>query len=147
MTIRTAANSATPADAPFVHEIVLARPIATVWTALVRKDIVDKYYLAPLGADIATVGSEVFYGLPSNKMIVGTVLAVEAPTRLVHTFRFASDSGPDTTVTYALAATGSGTVLRIEHRGYPDPSQGYSDIAMGWPIIAGRLKALLEGTA
>ena len=137
---------AKPPSEPFVHEIALAQPVATVWAALTRKALVDKYYFAPLGADISQAGTEIYYGLPNGKMITGTILKFQPPALLVHTFRFAGDMvSPETTVTYSLAANGNGTTLRVEHRGYPIPSQGYADISGGWPIIFDRLAALLDG--
>ena len=138
--------AAKPPSEPFVHEIVLAQPMATVWEALTRKAIVDTYYFAPLGADISQAGTEIYYGPVDGKMITGTVVKLQPPALLVHTFRFVGDTvSPETTVTYSLAANGSGTTLRVEHRGYPVPSQGYADISGGWPIIFDRLAALLDG--
>ena len=139
-------DTATAQPKPFVHEIALAHPVATVWAALTHKALVDKYYFAPVGADISQAGTEIYYGLPDGKLITGTILKIQPPALLVHTFRFVGDeTSPETTVTYSLAANGIDTTLRVEHRGYPVPSQGYADISGGWPIIFDRLAALLDG--
>ena len=129
-----------------VYEVGLAHPIAAVWDGITRKSLVDKYYFAPLGADMSEAGKPMYYGAPAKPAITGTVIAYRAPQLLEHSFRFAGDSSsPDTVVTYRLAATGKGTRVRIEHRGYPGDSQGYSDVSLGWPILMDRLDALLDG--
>lgn len=138
--------SAAPArDAAFHLDVQLDHPIDQVWAALTRKQIIDKYYFVPVNADIAHVGAEIAYGPPGTTMIAGVVRDIAAPRLLVHTFRFDSDPiGTDTVVTYRLVEAGKGVRLEIVHAGYAVDSQGYADIAGGWPIIAERLKATLD---
>lgn len=130
----------------FTREVSLRHPIEAVWAAVTRKELVDKYYFVPLGADISQAGVEIFFGPPNNKAIVGTVVAYEPPRLLRHTFRFVGDDkSPDTTVTYTLTSEPGGTRLHLEHRGYPVDSQGYADISGGWPVLLDGLKAVLDG--
>lgn len=140
------ATASPSAPEPFVHDVLLDHPPGAVWAAITRKELVDRYYFAPLGEDVVRAGADIYYGLPTNKMIVGSIVACEPPRQLVHTFRFVGDDeSPDTVVTYALEPSGAGTRLRVEHRGYATDSQGYADVSMGWPIILDQLKDLLDG--
>ena len=137
---------ATRPDGMFCLELALNHPIDAVWAAITKKSLVDRYYFAPLGADVGAAGSAIVYGLPASPLIIGRVIAIEAPCRLAHSFRFIEEADTTATVVeYTLVAHNQGTRLRIEHRGYSPNSQGYADIAGGWPIIADRLQALLDG--
>ncbi len=129
----------------FVHEVALDHPVEQVWEAITRKSAVDRYYLAPLGADVGTAGAEIFYGTAAQKLIVGRVIESKAPRQLVHSFRFAGENEPDSVVTYALTASAAGTRLRIEHRGYAPGTERHSDISLGWPIITDGLAEMLAG--
>lgn len=131
---------------PYRQSLLIDRPVAEVWQALTEKRLVDLYYLAPLGADIGAAGSEIYYGLPDQKMILGEVRRLEAPQLLEHSFRFAFGAPPEESlVTYRLEPEAGGTRLTLEHSGFEPDSQSYADISGGWPIILGNLKALLEG--
>lgn len=128
-------------------EITLNAPLETVWQAITEKALVDRYYLAPLLADVTGLGDAVAYGAPGAPMIDGSVTLWDPPNRLVHGFAFVEDGapGPASEVTYALVPDGEGTRLTLEHRGYAEGTQPHADIAMGWPIILEGLKATLDG--
>ncbi|MEM9146187.1 MAG: SRPBCC domain-containing protein [Pseudomonadota bacterium] len=133
-------------DAMFRAEITLSATPEAVWTALTEKSVVDRYYLAPLIADVTGAGDRMAYGTQNAAMIEGSVLTYEPPYRLVHSFAFVEPSGPGpvSEVTYRLAAQGDETRLAVEHRGYAEDSQPYADISMGWPIILDGLKSVVE---
>jgi uncharacterized protein YndB with AHSA1/START domain len=128
-----------------VHEVALDHPSEAVWRAITRKSAVDRYDLAPLGADIGAPGDDIFYGTAAQKLITGRVLEADAPRRLVHTFRFAGRDEPTSEVAYVLTPIAGRTRLRIEHRGYARGSQRHADVALGWPIITDGLAAYLAG--
>ena len=129
----------------FARSIEIASKPDVVWNALTKKAHVDKYYLAPLGEDLSSTESEIFYGTSEKKMIAGEVTIFEPPMRLTHTFRFAGRDGAKTSyVTYWIKAVEGGSKLTISHVGYKAGSQDYADISMGWPIIMDGLKAYLE---
>lgn len=132
--------------ATYVIETTVAQPIDVVWAAVTKKNIVDRYYFIPLGADIDRAGQDIFFGNSKQKLITGTVTQLTSPTLLRHTFRFTDEADKtETTVTYRLSSEASGTRLRIEQSGYRKDLQGYGDIAGGWPIIVDRMKAVLAG--
>ena len=129
----------------FARSVKIASKPETVWNALTKKVHVDKYYLAPLGADLASAESEIFYGSPENKMIVGEVTIFEPPMRLTHTFRFSGRDGAKTSyVTYWIKPIDGGSKLTVSHVGYKADSQDFGDISAGWPIILSGLKSYLE---
>ena len=128
----------------FATGIVLEHPIELVWDAISRKAWIDRYYFLPINADVTTVGGALFYGSPDAKLITGVVLAFEPQQLLKHSFRFTGEvDKTETIVTYSLAAAGQGTHLRVEQQGYAAGSQGYADVAGGWPVILDQLKAVL----
>jgi uncharacterized protein YndB with AHSA1/START domain len=73
----------------------------------------------------------------------GTVLATEAPDRLVSSWRW---DGEDlvTTVTIRLAPAGAGCHLGVDHAGFPD-QQASDDHVIGWRDCLARLEARLTG--
>lgn len=135
--------SAEPAE--FTQTIFIARPAAVVWTALTRKEIVDRYFLVPLGTTEPAVGKEIFWGPEDGKMIVGEVLAMEEPSLFAHSFRFTdNDEDPDSRVTYEIDALGEMCALHLTHACASAESRTYQDIAGGWPVALSGLKTLLE---
>ena len=129
----------------YVLDVTFDQPIETVWAAITKKELIDKYYFSPVNADVTQVGAEIFYGPAAHKLILGKVLALDAPSLFKHSFRFAEEADTsETTVIYTLSSEAKGTRLHIEHQGYAANSQGYADIEGGWPVIAGGLKAVLE---
>ena len=146
MTLQTAVLAADAERDTYVIDALFEAPVEAVWQALTKKSLIDRYYFVPIGADITRAGDDIFYGSPADKLIVGHVLAVDGPRLLRHTFRFTEEADTTkTVVTYTLEAVGTGTRLRIEHRGYAANSQGYADIAGGWPIIVNGMKSVLAG--
>jgi len=130
----------------FKHSLTIDQPVDVVWRALTTKADVDKYYLAPLGADITSGVSEIYYGTPDNHMIVGKVVTLRPAAEFAHTFMFTGrDNPPESLATYRLTPTEDGTLLELEHTGFVADSQEYADISMGWPIILEGLKAHVEG--
>ena len=131
-------------EAMFMHQVTIKKPIDDVWGALVSKQIVDSYYFVPISGDITEAGQDFSYGVGGQAMITASVLEIEKPTVLRHSFRFAGDGQPDSVVTYELKPSGDATVVTVKHSGYEEDSQPYADIAGGWPVILGNLKSTLE---
>ncbi len=78
-------------------------------------------------------------------LISGTIIEVEPPKILVHTFKFAGSDDPETRVSYEVEPIGESMCsLTISHTGFQAEDQTYADITGGWPVIASSLKTLLE---
>lgn len=124
--------------------VYIGKSASEVWAALLTKDIVDQYYLAPLLKLDPKVGGSIAYGR-DTAMIEGVIKQFEPQKSLVHTFRFVGSSDPETTVIYELAPEGDAMCrLRIIHIGFKEENQTYAGIVGGWPMIASSLKTLLE---
>lgn len=127
------------------HTIYIGKPAAAVWEALTEKKIIDTYYLVPVSTLELKAGGKIAYGKGTSELITGTITEIEAPAKLVHTFRFTGSEDPETTVTYEVHPFGDGMcVLEITHSGFPEKNETYSKISSGWPMIASSLKTVLE---
>ena len=138
-------------DMEFVREISLSVPPEVVWSALTKPEQVRQYHLAPLSKIELKVGGDILYGTDEKVLISGAIIDCLENSRLVHTFRFGSQSGSgsdgdgDTLVRYEICVEGGSTIMRITHTGFKEENQTYANIVSGWPCILERLKAFLEG--
>ncbi len=132
-------------DSGFHYRIFIGRPPAAVWEALTDKRLVDRYFMAPLTALEPKCGGRISYGSAGSEAIVGAILEMDEPRKLVHSFRFAESPDFDSIVSYEIKGIGDEMcVLDIFHTGFPVESQAFADISGGWPVIASSLKTLLE---
>lgn len=120
----------------------LAHPPARVWEALVRPDLLARWW-AP-GDIRAEAGHRFEMGMGPWGRQACTVQAVE-PERLL-CFSF-GDGGLDTTVTFRLVPEGSGTRLVLRHEGFdpedPIGRRARDGMGQGWPTVLARLGAAL----
>jgi uncharacterized protein YndB with AHSA1/START domain len=70
----------------FRHTLFIARPAADLWSALTEKTVIDPYYLVPAKTLELWKGGKTGFG-GEAEVITGTILKLEAPGSLVHTFR------------------------------------------------------------
>ncbi|MEO5915052.1 MAG: SRPBCC domain-containing protein [Luteolibacter sp.] len=138
--------AAEPAMKPeFNYTLFIAKPAQDVWNALTRKEMIDRYYMAPLATLELKKGGKIAYGTKDSELISGIITEIDEPKKLSHTFHFAGSEDPDTTVTYEIKAIGDAMCsLRITHSGFAIENQTYADISGGWPGIASSLKTVLE---
>jgi uncharacterized protein YndB with AHSA1/START domain len=128
----------------FKYAIFIGKSAEDIWAAVTQKQIIDRYYLAPLRLLELQAGGRISYGQESDD-ISGTVLEVDAPKRLKHTFLFGGSTDPESTVTYEIKPIGSSmSLLTITHAGFPNPNEMFTQISGGWPVIASSLKTILE---
>ncbi len=140
----SAVSLAEPMKPEFQYVIFIAKPAKEVWNALTEKSSVDQYFLAPLRTLELRKGGKISYG-GDNDLIVGTILEVEAPKTLVHTFQFPGQKGNETRVAYEIKAIGElMSSLSITHTGFDSKDQSFADVSGGWPVIASSLKTVLE---
>jgi len=132
-------------DSPFRYTILIGRPPAAIWQALTQKEVIDRYFLAPLAVLDLRPGGRISYGSPQSECIVGAIIEIEEPHKLVHTFCFAGSAESESVVTYEIVTIGEAvSSLDITHSGLPRESQVYADVAAGWPAVASSMKTLLE---
>jgi uncharacterized protein YndB with AHSA1/START domain len=101
-------------------EEALPYPVETVWRALTDPVALAEWVM-PVEGFAPVVGQRfTFRARPMpgwDGVINCEVLAVEPPHRLVLRWQGSQMRNP-TTVTWALTASGGGTLLRIEHQGF-----------------------------
>lgn len=145
---------ATAARSPWQHDgtqywsiTFIQAPREVVFDHLVRAEHTVKFYFGMPINEPRAVGDAVWYGKDAaSAPIRGIVTALEAPARFAHTFVFAHNEDPPTTVEFRLHAEGPDlTRLEVRHFGFgPEASATYDDICGGWPVILSDLKTLLE---
>ncbi|MES2660266.1 MAG: SRPBCC domain-containing protein [Verrucomicrobiota bacterium] len=129
----------------FEYTIFIANPSKDVWNALIQKELVDRYFLAPLVTLELEKGGKIAYGTMDSELISGTITEIDEPQKLAHTFHFAGSGDPDTAVCYEIEAIGDWMcALHLTHSGFIGENQTYVNISGGWPVIASSLKTLLE---
>lgn len=117
--------------------VEIAAPADVVFRAMTSPQICD-WWVRPgvfdtreWSGDVRAGGSwrssGVFRGQPYA--LEGEFLAVDAPRKLVHTWR--GGSGAVTTVTYVLEPTDGGTRVTLRHSGFASP-EACENTAIGW---------------
>lgn len=128
----------------FHYTIFIAKPASDVWSALTVKKMIDQFYMAPVHTLELEKGGRISYG-GETEFITGTIMELEAPERLVHTFKFTGSGDPETRVTYEIEPIGELMCsLTISHAGFGAEDQTFANITGGWPVIASSLKTILE---
>lgn len=128
----------------FQYTLFIAKPAQEVWNALTQKQIVDQYQMAPLHTLELKKGGAILYGKESP-LVTGTIIDLDAPRKLVHSFAFAGSPDPETVASYEIEPVGELMCsLSIRHSGFPSENQSFANISSGWPVIVSGLKTLLE---
>jgi len=135
---------AEPVKPTFHYTIFIAKSAQDVWNALTQKQLVDRYYLAPLQTLELKKNGKIIYG-SKPELITGKIIEIDAPKKLVHSFVFAGSTDPETVVSYKIQPVGDLMCsLSITHTGFPSENQSFLNISDGWPVIASSLKTVLE---
>jgi uncharacterized protein YndB with AHSA1/START domain/DNA-binding transcriptional ArsR family regulator len=144
-----AANHMTASAAPpkHVYEIYIQAPPERVWQAITDPELTRQYYYATgvysdwqPGSPYRHSGAE-----GEEDSIVGEIVEIDPPRRLVQTFSFPSapDDAPSR-VTWSLEPRGGATLLTLVHDEFESETSTYRSVQHGWvPILSG-LKTLLE---
>ena len=117
-----------------------------VWRAITDPELTRGYYY---GTDIVSSWEP---GAPWKSVsgaelyLVGEIVEVDPPRRLVQTFQVAEGeraaADPPSTVTWELERDGDGTRLRLSHEGLAPATYEYTE--GGWEHILSGMKVLLE---
>lgn len=126
-----------------VVEKVLAHPPQKVWRALTESALVAQWLmnndLAPVAGHKFQFRSEPVQGW--DGVIDGEVLVVEPLQQLSYRW---SSFGLDTVVLFTLTPAEGGTLLRMEHSGFPmDRDANYKGAMYGWQKFLGSLERVL----
>ncbi len=80
----------------------------------------------------------------THAFVLGQVIEVTPPTRLVHTFRFSMEQDAPTLVEWELAPSGKGTKVTVKHSRFEGETRTYKSVSTSWPAILSLYKTIIE---
>lgn len=127
--------------------IYIRSSVDSVWNALTTPEITRTYWGGTRIESDWQVGSKILYLRNGEVTDEHTILEVEAPTLLIHTFRplfggFEHES--PSRVSIRLQPLDHIVRIDVIHDGFQDDSKMYLACCEGWPQILSSLKSLLE---
>lgn len=120
--------------------------IQRVWDEITRKGAPHQAMFATyLHGDIKP-GAIISYRDKSEKhtFVLGQVLEVEPPRKLVHTFRFSMEKDAATLVEWNLTEKNGVTTVHITHSRFEGETRTYKSVSTSWPKILGLYKSIIE---
>ncbi len=131
--------------------VYIKSPLDSVWDALTDPEVTEQYWGGTRVESDWRVGSEIHYLHDGELTDSHTILEVDKPRRLVHTFRPLvtgfRDEAPSR-VAFTMEQSGEVTRLTLAQDEFPVGSKVYLACSQGWPMVLSSLKTLLEtGTA
>ena len=129
-----------------VVERELPHPPAKIWRALTQPHLMEEWLMKN---DFAPrVGHRFNLRTDWGGVLDCEVIEADPPHRLVYSWGDGteSDSGLKTIVTWTLAPTAAGTLVRMEQSGFrPEDEAGYRGMSGGWPHIVAGLERVAAG--
>lgn len=127
--------------------IYIKASIESVWDALTNPDMTQRYWGNTRIESEWRVGSKILYVRDGEVVDEHTVVEVERPSKLIHTFHplfgeFKDE--PPSRVSVLLQSGGEVVRLALLHDAFPPDSKVYAACSVGWPLILSGLKTLLE---
>lgn len=126
----------------------IASSSAAVWDALTNPDVTQRYWFDTRIESEWKPGATVRYIREGKVTDEHTILEIDSPRRLIHTFHpvFAEElrAEPPSRVTFTLEQDGEVVRLTMVHDNFPPDSRVYPSCREGWRIILNNLKTLLE---
>ncbi|MGH3480107.1 MAG: SRPBCC domain-containing protein [Nocardioidaceae bacterium] len=134
------------AEHELVHSILVRASIDEVWSEITR---VRGRQRAMLDAVLDTTfqpGDPLYYRSADGRrvLIVGRVVAVEAPRRFSHTQQLLVRDDPPTLVTWELDEVEGGTRVTLRHSGWPADTDDLDKVDATWAVVLPELKKLVE---
>ena len=127
--------------------IYIKTSIAVLWDALTNPDVTQRYWGNTRIESDWQVGSKVLYLRDGEVTDEHTVLAVEKPRLLAHTFHplfGAFKDEPASRVRFLLNESGEVARMTVVHDNFPPQSKVFPACSDGWPMMLSSLKTLLE---
>jgi uncharacterized protein YndB with AHSA1/START domain len=130
-----------------VYKVTIAAPIETVWSELVKTTSPRPFFWDSSWDTPAMKPGNPYRMLSKDKKVVavvGQVLEMEPPNRLVTSFRMTALDDPPSKVTYTLKAVPEGTEFSLITENVVAGSKSEKSMAGGGPFIVKNLKAFVE---
>lgn len=130
-----------------VMQIFIQTTPEKLWQALTDGEFTKQYYFTCAIESTWQVGAPyTMVDIEGNVALMGTVLEIDPPRRLVTTFRskWQEDDAPDTTVIYEIEQVGTACKLTLTHQDLIPGNALHESFKGGWAQILSGLKTLLE---
>jgi uncharacterized protein YndB with AHSA1/START domain len=123
---------------------VVAKPLDEVWTAFTEPTAVAEWFWPPrfettVAIDLRAGGEFRIASEVADLAVSGTYLEVDAPSRLVHTWRWDGED-EETLVTMTFLEVDGGTGITILHERFADDETAAQN-ELGWNSCLDRLGA------
>jgi uncharacterized protein YndB with AHSA1/START domain len=130
-----------------IYKVIIKAPIETVWSELIKTTAPRPFFWnSSWDAKNMTPGNA--YRMVSNGgktvAVVGEILELDPPHRLVHSFRLTSLEDPASTVTYTLREVDGGTEFCLITENVIAGSKSEKSMAQGSKFIVENLQAYVE---
>lgn len=133
------------------YERVVAADIEDVWRALTEPDEVQQNSYEHVVESSWMPGEAVRYLDGDGTVVIeGTVVDVDAPHRLVHTFAFTADGSadaagdPPSLVTWTMEPGDDGTRVSLVHDGFEGPTATWRQAEDSWDQVLDGLVELFD---
>jgi uncharacterized protein YndB with AHSA1/START domain len=129
-----------------LHTITIAAPVATVWAEITKLAGRQRAMMDAVLRTTLEPGAPLYYTSEDGRrvFIVGRVVAVDPPHRLVHTQQLTMRDDPPTLVTWELDEIEGGTRVTLRHTGFPEGTPKLESVDKTWAGILRELRRLLE---
>lgn len=139
-------------DSTFVYVTYIVTTPETLWEALTRGELTEKYFFGSIVQSDWIEGSKVTYSRNGEVTDYGEVIKCEPMSLLSYTWTHVGDKTPRqhaTRVTFKLQSMGSTVKLMLMHEGlletdFVEDDHTFEGFNNGWPAILSNLKSLLE---
>ncbi len=121
-------------------------PVETAWAEITKTGRIQKALYNTVLESTLEPGAKLRYYSPNKKrvFVVGEVVEIEPPSKLVHTYMFTTRPEQPSLVTWELAAIDGGCRITLTHSGWTDQIKTHKGVGKGWLQILGILKRELE---
>lgn len=130
-----------------VYKVLIKAPIDTVWSELINTTAPRPFFWDS-SWDAKDLAPGNAYRMVSNRgktvAVVGEIIEMDPPNRLVHSFRLTSLDDPPSKVTYTLKETGDGTEFCLITENIVAGSRSEKSMADGARFIVENFKAFAE---
>ena len=131
-----------------IYKVMIAAPIETVWSELVKTDEVLPFFFGSIcktTGDLAE-GSPIAMQTKNGKYrsVVGKVIEFSPPHRYAHSFKFTGYEDAPCTVTYELKEVDGGVEFSLITTNVPADTKTEKGMAQGGKFIVETFKSVVE---
>jgi len=120
--------------------------IGRVWDEMFRRGVPHHPMFGTYLNGELTPGAVISYRSKDGRyaFVLGEVLEVEPPRRLVHTFRFSMEKDAPTLVEWEFREQSGVTRVTVTHSRFEGETRTYKAVSTSWPKILGLYKLQIE---